>query len=136
MRSSTLLFFHVLLATALLGGILVAVVASLGARRSRGEVAAGLRRLAFWFSLLAVAAAILTIGLGEALQAKEDIDASWLDASYGLAYFGLLLGGVALATLSRLALTRERLSAAAAGLGLFMAGVALAVAFLMAAKPA
>lgn len=136
MRSSTLLFFHVLLATALLGGILAAAVASLGARRSRGEVAAGLRRLAFWFSLLAVAAAILTIGLGEALQAKEDIDASWLDASYGLAYFGLLLGGVALATLSRLALTRERLSAAAAGLGLFMAGVALAVAFLMAAKPA
>ena len=133
MRSNVLLFLHVLAALALLGGVLAAAVLALAARRTGAE---SLRLVAWQTALLVVLpAAVATIALGEGLQAKEDLGGAWLDASYPLAYLGLLLAGIVLAVLGRLALRRPRLAGATGALAAVMAVVALAVAFLMAAKP-
>ncbi len=132
MRSNVLLFLHVLAAFALVGGILAAAVGAFAARRAEH-----LRPAVWRTALLAVVpGAIATIVLGEALQGKEDREGAWLDASYGLTYLGLLVGGIVLAVLARLALRRPRLVAWAAGLGTAMTVIALTVVFLMAGKPA
>jgi len=133
MSSDLLVFLHVLLAMTLLGSLLACTVASMAARRKDSAV---LRDVAWKSSLLTLLAALATIALGESVQAEEDLDGAWLDASYGLAYLGLLAGGVVLAVISRLALGRPRLTGAAAGLGALMIAVALAVTFLMTGKPA
>jgi hypothetical protein len=136
MRSNTLLFAHVLLAVALLGSVLATTVASHAAASRTGRAADILRRFAWRSALLVVVAVVATIALGEALRSHEDIaGAAWLDATYGLAYFGLLVPGGFLAILARLALERPQLARPLAGLGGLTGGIALAEVFVMAAKP-
>lgn len=132
MRSDILVFLHVLFAMALLGSLLATAVLATSARRGTSAFLPGL----LWpSSLLVLVGAIATVVLGEANQAKEDLDAGWLDASYGLTYLGLLVPSIALAVLGRLALRRPRLVGWMLGLALAMTAIAIVVAFLMAAKP-
>ena len=132
MRSDVLLFLHVLAGMAFLGGAVAAAAAAFAARRAES----GLRTVVWRITLLVVVpAAFATVFLGEGLAAKEDIDAGWLDASYPIAYVGVLVAGVVLAVLARLALGRKRLVTPVALLAILMSAAALAVAFLMTAKP-
>jgi hypothetical protein len=126
----------VLFGMALVGGLLAAAVTSLVSQRLVGARAATMRSIGWWSTLMSAAAAIVVLVLGEGLAADEDIeDKAWLDVSRGLAIFGLLVGGAALAILARLAQSRPRLSRFVGWLGLVLALVALAIAFLMSAKP-
>jgi hypothetical protein len=118
---STLLFFHVLVAMAVVGGLITAAVAA------RFE----LWSVARWTAGAALAATIGTVGLGEGVAAVQDAHGDWLDASRGLAVFGLLLGAGALVVLSGSARTRR----VAAPLALCLVLVGLTTAFVMAAKP-
>jgi hypothetical protein len=118
---TTLLFFHVLVAMLVVGGLITAAVA---ARFELWGVARGA-------AIATLAATIGTIGLGEGLAAVEDVHADWLDVSRGLAVFGLLLGGGALLVLTGPSRARRL----AAPLALVLVVVGLATAFVMAAKP-
>lgn len=133
MRSEVLVFLHVVLAMTLVGALLASAVVSAASRRMATD---STRRLVRRSTLLAVAAAFATIVIGEATRARENADGGWLDVSSGLAYGGLLFPAVALAVLGRLAFDRQRLMPWVTGLALVMIAVALATAFLMAAKPA
>ena len=132
MRAEALVFLHVLLATMLVGALLAAAVVSAAGGRTAGDSS---RQLVWRSTLFAVAAAFATIVVGEATRARENIDGSWLDVASGLAYIGLLFPGVALAVLGRLAIDRPRLMPWVTGFALAMVAVALATAFVMAAKP-
>ena len=116
-----LLFFHLLVAMVMVGGLIAAAVA---ARLELWELA---RR----FALGALAATIVAVGLGEGLAADEGVHAGWLDASRGLTAFGLLLGGAILVVLT--GPSRVRRLAAPTAVVLILIG--LATAFVMAAKP-
>ncbi|MER3409160.1 MAG: hypothetical protein C4305_00205 [Thermoleophilia bacterium] len=129
-----LLFVHVLVAMTLLGAAIAACAAGLATSRS----AAGSRALqgaCFWSAIITAASALVTIVLGEALAAGEDVTGSWLDASRAIAIVGLLGGGLAASLLARLAGNRPRLALASGLVSLLVAVLALAVTFLMAAKP-
>ena len=136
MRSDTLLFFHVLAAMFVVGGLLVAASAAVAARRRSDERGALLRSVAWRSAVGTVVAILVAVGLGEGLDAQEDVSATWLDVSRALSTFGLLLGGVVLAVLTRLARTRPRLAGAVSALAVVLVLIGLAVAFVMAAKPA
>ena len=131
---NTLLFFHVLAAMVVTGLLIAAAVASVAARRSeaRGD---HLRRFARRAGIEALGATIVAIGLGEGLAADESASGSWLDASRGLAVFGLLLGGAALVVLAGVSGSRPRLRGPLALVAVGLVLVALATAFVMAAKP-
>ncbi len=132
---SALLFFHVLVAMVLAGALIAAAVAAIAARSSddgRGDL---LRALARRAAIGALAATIVAIGLGEGLAADEDASGSWLDTSRGLTVFGLLLGSAALAVLAGVARSRPRFRGPLAALAGLLVLVALATAFVMAAKP-
>jgi hypothetical protein len=118
---STLLFFHVLVGTIVVGALIATGVA---ARFELWDVAR-------WTALGALAATIVVIGLGEGLAAEKGVRASWLDASRALAAFGLLLGGALLVVLT--GPSRARRLAAPTALVLVLVG--LATAFVMAARP-
>jgi hypothetical protein len=118
---SALLFLHVLVAMLVVGGLMTAAVA---ARFELWSVARGT-------AIGVLATTIAAIGLGEGLAAVEDAHGGWLDASRGLAVFGLLLGAAGLLVLTGWARTR-RLTAP---LALVLVLVGLATAFVMAAKP-
>lgn len=136
MRSDTLLFFHVLVGMALLGGALTAGISALAAGRTRHDgVAHALRRVSWSSSLVAAVGAVAAVVLGEALASKEDVTATWLDIGRTLTFVGLIAGGVLVAVLARLAVSRPHLGRAVGSLSLVLALVAVAVAFLMAAKP-
>ena len=136
MRSDTLLFLHVLLGMALLGGLLTATAAALAARGRQDSVAASLRRASWWGMVVAVAGAVGALMLGEALAGKEDLgDPAWLDVSRALATIGLLAGGVVLALVARLSISRPRLTGVVGWLGAVLTLISLAVAFVMTAKP-
>jgi hypothetical protein len=122
---SWLVFLHVLVAMLLVGGLIAAAVTA------RFE----LWNVARWSAAVAVGATIIAIGLGESLAADEDAQGSWLDASRGLAVFGLLLGGCALAVIAGLARTRPWAGRITALLAVFLGLIGLATAFVMAAKP-
>ena len=126
MRSETLIFFHVLVAMTMVGGLLAAAVLA----------SSPSRRLAAHSSLLAAVAAFVTIVLGETTRAREDLHGRWLDVASPIAYAGLLLPSIGLAVLCYLAVSRPQLARWASGLALAVVAVAFAVAFLMAAKPA
>jgi hypothetical protein len=122
---SALLFFHVLVAMAVVGSLIAAATAA-------------------WFELwgivrgttiAAVVGTIAAIGLGEGLAADEDVHAGWLDASRGLAVLGLL-GAAVVVVLATLARTRRGLKRPTAATALALVLIGLATAFLMAAKPA
>ncbi len=135
MRSNVLLFFHILVAMTLLGGLIASAVTAFAAGQrddARGDL---LRKIAWRSSIAALVATIATIVLGEGLSAYEDIEATWLDASRGLATFGLLLGGAALAVLAHLARSRPPLIRIVAFSATALSLLALAVAFVMSAKP-
>jgi hypothetical protein len=135
-RSNVLLFVHVLVGMALVGGLFATAVASLASQRLAGERATAMRSAGWWFALMTAATAVAALALGEGLAAEEDVeDKAWLDVSRALTTFGLLVGGVVLAILARLALDRPRLAGVVGWLGFALALIALAVAFLMAAKP-
>ena len=125
MRSETLLYFHVLVAMTMVGGTLATVVLAAGPTR----------RLAVHAAVLAAAAAFVTIVLGETARAREGLEGRWLDIASALAYAGLLLPALALVVLAALAVSRPRLAPWTSALALGLLAVALAVAFLMAAKP-
>jgi hypothetical protein len=131
---SALVFFHVLAAMVVTGLLIAAAVASLAARRSeeRGDLLRCFARLA---GIGALAATIVAIGLGEGLAADEHASGAWLDASRGLAVFGLLLGGAALVVLTGVAGSRPRLRGPLALAAITLVAIALATAFVMAAKP-
>jgi len=135
LRSNVLLYLHLLLGMTLLGGLLATTAASLVAQRLVGDRAAAMRGVGWWSALITATAALATIVLGETLAADEDVNATWLDVSRAMALFGLLLGGVVLAILARLAQTRPGLSRAVGWLGVALTLTALAVVFIMAAKP-
>lgn len=118
---TTLLFFHVLVAMVVVGGLITAAVAA------RFELWSIARRTA----VATLAATIGAIGLGEGVAAVQDAHGNWLDASRGLAVFGLLLGGGGLVVLT--GPSRARRLAAPLALGLVLIG--LTTAFVMAAKP-
>lgn len=118
---TTLLFFHVLVGMLLVGGLITAAVAC------RYELWSVARSA----TIATLAATIAAIGLGEGLAADQNVHASWLDASRGLAVFGLLLGGGLLLVLTGSSRLRSLAGPLAAGLVL----IGLATAFVMAAKP-
>jgi len=118
---STLLFLHVLVGTIVVGAVIAAAVA---AKHELWDLA---RRTA----LGALAATIVSIGLGEGLAAEEGVRAGWLDASRALTAFGLLLGGGLLAALTG----PSRLHRLAAPTAVLLVVVGLATAFVMAARP-
>lgn len=126
MRSSTLVFLHVLAAAATVGGLLATATLA----------ASAMRRLAGRTAVLAAVAAFLTAVLGEVTRAREDIDARWLNVSSGIAYAAVLLPSIALAFLASIAHDRPTLARWTAVLAVVVAGVAISVGFLMAAKPA
>lgn len=130
-----LLFLHVLAAMVLLGAALVAAGAALAARRAP-RARPALLSAALAGAVVTVITALLAIALGEALAAEEDLAAPWLDASRGVAVLGLLGGGLAAALLTRLSFQRPRLAGAAGWTSAAVAAAAVAVSFLMAAKPA
>ncbi len=136
MRSDTLLFLHVLAGMVAVGGLIATGVVALERRRRPGPESGRGGRLAWQLPAGTVAATIVAIARGEGLAGQEDVSAAWLDVSRGLAVFGLVVGGVVLALLARLARTRPRLSGAVAPLAGALVLVGLAVAFVMAAKPA
>lgn len=131
---SALLFLHVLGSMLLLGAAVTAAASALAARRG-GDEGRALLTVSAWAAVLTVVATLLVIALGEALAAEQDLTATWLDVARALAVLGLLGGGLAAAILARLASERPRLAAAAGTLALGVSAVALAVTFLMAAKP-
>jgi hypothetical protein len=122
---SWLVFLHVLVAMVVVGSLIAAAVTA------RFE----LWNVARWSAVAAVAATIVTIGLGEGLAGDEDAQGGWLDASRGLAVFGLLVGGCALAVMAGLARTRPWARWITALLAVFLVLIGLATAFVMAAKP-
>ncbi len=126
MRSSTLVFFHVLAAAATVGGLLATATLA----------ASAMRRLAGRTAVLTAIAAFVTAVLGEVTRAREDIDAHWLNVSSGIAYAAVLLPSIALAFLASIAGDRPTLARWTAVLAVVVAGVAISVGFLMAAKPA
>jgi hypothetical protein len=132
---SALLFVHVLVAMALEGALIVAAVAALAARNGADERSDLLRALGRRSAAGALIATIGTIGLGEGLAAVEHAHGSWLDASRGLTVFGVLLGGAALTVVSEFARARPRLRTLTAFTGCLLVLIALATAFVMAAKP-
>jgi hypothetical protein len=134
MRADTLLFLHVLTGMLLVGCLLAAGVLSFAARRSETS-GDPLQRLAWRSALLAAFAAFATAALGEATRAREDVNGTWIDVGSGMTYIGLVIPGVALALLGYFRLTRRRLSVWVAALSAAMIAVALATAFVMAAKP-
>jgi hypothetical protein len=119
---SWLVFLHVLVGMLVVGGLIAAAVTA------RFE----LWNVARWS---AVAATIVTIGLGEGLAGDDDAQGGWLDASRGLAVFGLLLGGCALAVMAGLARTRPWARRITALLAVLLVLIGLATAFVMAARP-
>jgi hypothetical protein len=118
---STLLFFHVLVGMLVVGGLIVAAIAS---RHEQWGVARGA-------TIAALAATTAAIALGEGLAADKGVHAGWLDASRGIAVFGLLLGGGLLLVLT----SPSRFRRLAAPLAATLVLVGLATAFVMAAKP-
>ena len=132
---STLLFLHVLVAMMLAGALIAAAAAAAAARGRADERGDLLRALVRRASVGALVATIAAIGLGEGLAADEDASGSWLDTSRGLTVFGLLLGSAALAVLAGLAGARPRFRRPVALLAVILVLVALATAFVMAAKP-
>jgi len=132
---SALLFFHVLAGMVVAGVLIAAAVAAVAARNRSDERGDLLRSFARRAGIGALAATIVAIGLGEGLAADEDASGSWLDASRGLAVFGLLLGGAALVVLAGVSGTRPRLRRPFALAAVALVLVALATALVMAAKP-
>lgn len=126
MRANTLVFLHVLAAALTIGGLLATAVLS----------ASSMRRLAGRSAVLAAVAAFVTAVLGEIVRAREDIEGHWLDVASGIAYAAVLLPAVALAFLASISTDRPTLARWTAALAGAVACVAVAVAFLMAAKPA
>jgi len=122
---SWLVFLHVLVGMLVVGGLIAAAVT---ARFELWNVA---RRSA----AAAVAATTVTIGLGEGLAGDDDAQGGGLDASRGLAVFGLLLGGCALAVMAGLARTRPWARRITALLAVLLVLIGLATAFVMAARP-
>ncbi|HST26305.1 MAG TPA: hypothetical protein VLJ76_09950 [Gaiellaceae bacterium] len=120
-----LLFLHVLAATVLVGALIAAAVGS----QARDERVRGIVRGS---AIAALAATIVTVGLGEGLAANEHAGGGWLDASRGLALFGLLLGSAALAVMTGRTLGRGRVVATTA---VALSIIGLVTAFVMAAKP-
>jgi hypothetical protein len=118
---NVLLFLHVLVAMLVVGGLITATVAA------RYELWSVARAAAVGV----LAATIAAIGLGEGLAADQGVHAGWLDASRGLAVFGLLLGAGLLVALTG----PSRVRSLAAPLGALLVLVGLATAFVMAAKP-
>jgi hypothetical protein len=125
---NALLFVHLLAAMTLVGALLAAAIA---ARHGDDR----LQSLVRGSAIAALTATVVTIGLGEGLAANEHASGGWLDASRGLAVFGLLLGSAALAVLAAWARTRVRLRQALSPTAVVLVLVALATAFVMAAKP-
>ena len=132
---STLLFLHVLVAMMLAGALIAAAAAAAAARGRADERGDLLRALVRRASVGALDATIAAIGLGEGLAADENATGSWLDASRGLAVFGLLLGSAFLMLVAVLARSRPRLRGPLAAIALALVLIALATAFVMAAKP-
>jgi len=118
---NAVLFLHVLVAMFLGGGLIAAAICA------RFELWPAAR----WSAVAALAATIVAIGLGEGLAADERVSAGWVDASRGLAVFGLLFGGAGLV----IATGSSRLRRLAAPWAAALIVIALATAFVMAAKP-
>src|SRR5262245_7150447 len=117
------------------GGLLACAVAAVAARRPADERGAVYRSLAWRFATGTVGATLVAIVLGESLAGQEDVEATWVDVSRGLAIGGLLIGGVALAVLARYGQGRPRLANHVAWLAFALVLIGLAIAFVMAAKP-
>jgi hypothetical protein len=123
---SVLLFFHILAATVAVGALTAAAVAA----------GAGLWELVRWAAVATIVSVLVAIGLGEGLAADEHASATWLAVGRGLTVFGLLLGAAGLAVASGVARTRPGLRAAVTLGAVVLVALGLAVAFVMAAKPA
>lgn len=147
MRSDPLLFLHVVSAMVLLAAALtVSILVLATARRPEdGDRAGLLFRLAYRTNLLlTIPAAVLSIGFGEGLKAKENAAGSWLGVGTGLTYVVVLVGALVLHAFIRrgLAATQVGLAPSAStlrGAGAIAPAIVMAilvVAFLMTGKPA
>ncbi len=125
MRASTLVFLHVLVAAATIGGLLATATLA----------ASTMRRLAGRIAVLTAVAAFATTVLGEVTKARENVGAHWLTVASAIAYAAVLLPAIAVAFLASIAHDRPALARWTAVLAVATAAVALSVAFLMAAKP-
>lgn len=126
-RPDALIFLHVVVAATLLGALLaVAVLAAAGE---------ALAQLTYRSAALALAAVFATVAIGEAASAREDASGFWLEVGSLLGYVGLLFPSLGLVVLTGRARTRSQLRPWVAGIALAMVAVALAAAFVMAAKP-
>ncbi len=141
-----LLFFHLLFAFVLVGGMITIVLASLAAgRASLTDHVALLRTLAFRTSLAVIVPAFVGLRVfGELLANREypgNHEPDWLGASFGLTDIVLLFGGVILILLQYWVIRRQRSGKTgwpaqiATFLPLILLATMTAVIVLMAGKP-
>jgi hypothetical protein len=124
MRESWLVFLHV-----------TAGATAIGALLATATFLVGLPRLARPTAVAAAVAVLLTAVLGEITRARESIDAHWLTVASAIAYAAVLVPSVAVVFLASITHDRPVLARWTAALATAVATVAVAVAFLMAAKP-
>jgi hypothetical protein len=124
MRESWLVFLHVTAGATAIGCLLATAI-----------FLVGLPRLARRTAVAAAAAVLVTAVLGEVTRARESIDGHWLTVASAIAYAAVLLPSVAVVFLASIAGDRPVLARWTAALATAVATVAVAVAFLMAAKP-
>jgi hypothetical protein len=107
-----LLFFHLLFAFALVGGVIAVVISSLAAGvRSRAEHVPLLRAIAFRTNLVVVLPAFVLVHVfGQLLADREykDNEPDWLSLGFGLTDAALIVGGVVLTLLQYWVLRRVR----------------------------
>jgi hypothetical protein len=140
-----LLFFHLLFAFVLVGGVVTVLISSLAAGASRSEHVPLLRAIAFRTNLLVVLPAFIAVHVfGQVLADREygDSEPDWLSLGFGLTDAALIVGGVLLTLLQYWVLRRVRggntggwPARAATLLPPLVLATLIAVIVLMAGKP-
>ncbi len=141
-----LLLFHLLAASALVGGVLTVVLVSLAAaRKAWPEQVPLLRAIAFRTNLVVVLPAFIAVQVGGDLLANREYkhgDPDWLSAGFAITDISLILGGVLLTLLQFWVLRRTRAgqtggwpAALASYLPVVILAALVTVIVLMAAKP-
>jgi hypothetical protein len=144
MRNDWLLFFHILFALGLVGGVLTVVLVSVAALSQRAH-ALFLRRIALLTSLWVVIPGFVGVyALGASLADKEfpHTDPHWLSIASGITDVAVIFGGIGLTLMQWWTVRRARAATTAGwqeavtswGSVLLLAALA-AIVFLMAGKP-
>lgn len=142
-----LLFFHLIAAFALVGGLITVVLVSLAAQRKAWpEQVPLLRAIAFRTNLVVVLPAFVALFVfGDVLAGREYLhgDPDWLSIAYAITGVALIVGGVGLTLLQLWVLRRTRAGHStgrpaqlATYLPVIVLAALIAVIVLMAGKPA